>query len=99
MRSSNGQGPRLAAHAGLSTLLTLALAVAIGAASAQDNADKAKDAAPPPQPKVKLGLHLNDPKALPGYTVLSTMNSKSVYLLDNEARVVHEWKVDTTSMH
>ena len=47
---------------------------------------------------MKLGLAVNDPKALPGYTLLSTMNSKSIYLLDNEGRVVHTWKPETTSI-
>jgi hypothetical protein len=111
MGSSNRHTVRLVAHTGLSTLLTLALLVAVslsggvGPATAQDAADKAKDAAdkkdspPAPKPKVKLGLHINDSKALAGYTLLSTMNSKSIYLLDNEGRIVHTWKPETTSMH
>ena len=105
MGSSRQRGLRLTAHTGISTLLTLALAAAVsfsagtGPATAQDPVAKAKDGVPPPPPKVKLGLTVNDPKALPGYTLLSTMNSKNVYLLNNEGRVVHAWKPDTTSHH
>ena len=97
---------RLAVRIGLSSLLTLVIATAIGLSSgfgpatAQDVDRKAKSADKKTQPpKVKLGLILNDPKALPGYTLLSTINSKSVYLLDNEARVVHSWKPETSSSH
>src|SRR5690242_9600422 len=105
MGSSRRRGLRLTAQTGLSTFLTLALAAAVGLsagtgpATAQDPAAKSKDGAPPPPPKVKLGLAVNDPKALQGYTLLSTMNSKSIYLLDNQGRVVHTWKVEATSPH
>lgn len=106
MESSSRRGLRLTVQMGLSTFLTLALVAAVsllagsGPAAGQDSTVKAKDGgAPPPPPKVKLGLTVNDPKALAGYTLLSTMNSKSIYLLDNEGRVVHTWKPETTSHH
>jgi hypothetical protein len=97
---------RLATHTGLSTLLMLALAAAVNLsagfrpATAQDAEAKGKDSSTvPAKPKVKLGLAINDSKALKGYTLLSTMNSKSIYLLDNDARVVHTWKPEVNSMH
>ena len=106
MGSRTRRGLRLTAHTGIFTFLTLALAVAVGfptgvgPATAQDPTAKAKDSPPPPPPpKVKLGLAINDAKALAGYTVLSTINSKNVYLLDNEGRVVHGWKPEINSSH
>ena len=90
---------------GLSTFLTLALAAAVGfsagprQATAEDPPAKKKDAAPPAPRKVKQGVTISDPRALKGYTLLSTMNSKSVYLLDNEGRVAHTWKTDINSHH
>jgi hypothetical protein len=105
MGSSTPRSVRLAAHTGLSMLLTLAAAAALGLSSgalpatAQDGPAKGKDAPPQPPPKVKLGLAVNSPKALRGYTLLATMNSKSIYLLDNEARVVHTWTPGTNTHH
>jgi hypothetical protein len=106
MGSSRPRSLRLAAHTAFSALLTLGLAAAVGLGSGAGSATsqsvdrKSKDEQPKPAPaKVKLGLAINDPKALPGYTLLSTMNSKSIYLLDNQARVVHTWKPETNSMH
>ncbi len=105
MESSRRRGLRLTTHTGMSTFLTLALAavvslsVSFGPATAQDPAAQAKGDATPPLPKVKLGLTVNDPRALQGYTLLSTMNSKSIYLLDNQGRVVHTWKTEATSLH
>ena len=107
MRSFSPPRVRVALQSSLSTLLmTLVIAIAIGnssgvrPATAQDPDQKAKAAdknAPPP--KAKLGLALNDPKALKGYTLLSTINSKSVYLLDNDGKVVHSWKPEASSSH
>jgi hypothetical protein len=106
MRPSTHRGLRLTACRCLSTLQTLALVAAIsysaGARPAitQDQGVKTKGGGvESPAPKVKLGLAVSDPKALRGYTLLSTMNSKSIYLLDNDARVVHTWKPETNSTH
>src|SRR5947209_6248301 len=49
--------------------------------------DPAKTATPPKddaqkKPAVKLGLALNDPKALQGYTLLAPLSSTKTYLLD-----------------
>lgn len=46
--------------------------------------------------KPKLGLHLNDPKAFQGYTLLAPMNSTKTYLIDMQGRVVHTWESDCT---
>ena len=106
MESTTPPRVRLAVHSGLATILTLVVATAIGLwsgtrpATAQDADQKAKSAdQKPAPPKPKLGLAVNEPRALPGYTLLSTMNSKNIYLLDNEARVVHSWKPETPSSH
>jgi hypothetical protein len=96
---------QLAAHTGLSTLVMLAIGAAVGLSSgvgpatAQDAPGKAKNGPGQSPPKVKLGLVVNSPRALNGYTLLATMNSKSIYLLDNEARVVHSWKPEPNSSH
>src|SRR3954468_6765621 len=105
MGSNTLRSVRLAVHTGLSTLLTLAVAAVVGLSScvvpatAQDAAAKAKGGPPQAPLKVKLGLAVNRTAALKGYTLLATMNSKSIYLVDNEARVVHTWKPETTSAH
>src|SRR5581483_9065871 len=106
MATNARRGVRLAAQVGLSTLLTVVfaswvgLSAGAGSVSAQDPGKKADDGpAKAEPPKVKLGLHLNDPRALAGYTLLAPMNAKNVYLLDNEGRVVHRWKFETNSSH
>lgn len=106
MESSRQRGVRLTAQMGLSTMLTLAIAAGvgfssgIGSATAQDPDQKAKDSPPKAAaPKVKLGLAINDSKALKGYTLLNTINSKSAYLLDTEGHVVHSWKPETNTSH
>jgi hypothetical protein len=48
----------------------------------------------PKSPAAKLGLLLNDSKALQGFTLLAPMDSTSTYLLDMEGKVVHTWKSD-----
>jgi Spy/CpxP family protein refolding chaperone len=39
----------------------------------------------------KLGLAINDPRALQGYTLLATMMSKKTYLIDMQGKVVRTW--------
>ena len=62
----------------------------------QPKATKGKDAAPKPEETkpapVKLGLVLNDPKALPGYTLISPFDSSKVFLFDMQGRVVNTWE-------
>ena len=108
MRSPTVPRVRVAMQSGVSTgLITIAVAIASGLASgnrpatAQDADPKAKaaDKAAPPAPKVKLGVVVDDPKALQGYTLLNTINSKNVYLLDHAGRVVHSWKPETNTSH
>jgi Arylsulfotransferase (ASST) len=45
---------------------------------------------------VKLGLSVNDPRALQGYTLMSPFSSPNTYLLDLQGRVVHTWKTDSS---
>lgn len=70
---------------------------------------KAKDKSPPAASKKdslkkegaksdspKLGLSINDPRALQGYTLLAPFNSTNTYLLDMQGKVVHTWVSDCT---
>jgi hypothetical protein len=45
-------------------------------------------------PAVKLGLSVNDPRALQGYTLVSPFVSPDTYLLDMQGRVVRTWHSD-----
>ncbi len=81
------------------------LASAAGADPAQDAAKKVettgdsskKGEAPPPMPE-KLGILLNDSRALPGYNLINP-NGNKTYLFDNEGRVVHTWTSEHRSGH
>ena len=42
----------------------------------------------------KLGLSINDPRALQGYTLLAPLDSSNTYLLDMEGKVVQTWASD-----
>ena len=56
---------------------------------------KSKDAQPKSkQTPVKLGLSINDPKALQGYTLLAPLKGKDTYLIDMQGKVVRLWKAD-----
>ncbi len=57
----------------------------------KDNAAKKEE---PKSSSPKLGLLLNDPRALQGFTLLAPMDSRNTYLLDMEGKVVHTWKSD-----
>jgi hypothetical protein len=64
-----------------------------------DKADATKAKEPGGAPKStapKLGLHLNEPGALQGYTLVAPMNSTKTYLIDMQGRVVKQWKSDYT---
>ena len=50
-------------------------------------------ATPPPTAKT-VGLLLNEPEAFDGYTLFSKRGRKTVYLIDNQGRVVHKWELD-----
>jgi Arylsulfotransferase (ASST) len=45
-------------------------------------------------PEVKLGLTINDPRALQGYTLISPFVSPNTYLLDMQGRVVRTWHTE-----
>jgi hypothetical protein len=53
-----------------------------------------KDDPPAPAPE-KLGVSVNDTRALPGYNLINPMGNNpagnKTYLFDNEGRVVHTW--------
>lgn len=45
-----------------------------------------------PNPGQTVGLFLNTPKACPGYTLFAPKHNTVTYLMDNEGRMVHQWK-------
>jgi hypothetical protein len=45
-----------------------------------------------PNPGQTVGLFLNTPKAFKGYTLFAPKHNTVTYLVDNEGRVVHQWK-------
>src|SRR5579885_2451935 len=78
-------------------LVVVALAVTARGAEpdkAKPEPDKAKTKTEPA--KAKLGLHVNDPKAYQGYTLMSPLMSNTTYLLDMQGRVVRTWKAGST---
>ncbi len=92
MRLNRGRRGRLATRLGVAAALTLAL-LALNGAAAQDDPKPAKEPAKPAKPPaVKLGLHLNDPKAFQGYTLFSPLMSKTTYLMDMQGKVVRKWE-------
>ena len=70
--------------------------LSMSAASAQPAPADSPDNRPPggnrPDQPRKVGLSVNDPKALQGYTLIAPMQSNNTYLIDMEGRVVHAWK-------
>ena len=48
-----------------------------------------------PAPAAKtVGLLLNEPEAFGGYTLFNKTDSRTIYLIDNQGRVVHRWELD-----
>jgi phosphatidylethanolamine-binding protein (PEBP) family uncharacterized protein len=45
-----------------------------------------------PNPGQTIGLFLNTPKAFNGYTLFAPKHNNIIYLMDNQGRVVHQWK-------
>ena len=45
-----------------------------------------------PNPGQTVGLFLNTPKASAGYTLFAPKHNTVTYLMDNQGRVVHQWK-------
>jgi hypothetical protein len=97
---------RLTTRLGVVVALSLLLML-LGMGSPRSNAqpprdnpppkDKDKDGLPKGEPPAKsappkLGLHVNDPRALQGYTVIAGLQSTKTYLIDIEGRVVRQWE-------
>ena len=52
-----------------------------------------------PTPAAKtVGLLLNEPEAFDGYTLFTRIRSKTIYLIDNQGRVVHRWELGAETM-
>jgi hypothetical protein len=74
---------RLARGSAVAALLTLGLMMGIMEVTAQE---KGKG------PAAKVGLQINDPKALQGYTLFSPLQSSKTYLIDMQGKVVRTWE-------
>jgi len=59
--------------------------------TAKKEKDKKDESKPAP---VKLGLSVNDPRALQGYTLMSPFSSTNTYLVDLQGRVVRTWQTE-----
>lgn len=47
-----------------------------------------------PNPGQTVGLFLNTPKAFTGYTLFAPKHNNVIYLMDNDGKVIHQWKSD-----
>ena len=65
-----------------------------GPAKGKGDTPKQDEAKPAP---VKLGLLINDPKALQGYTLISPFDSSKTFLFDMQGRVVRSWETGCRS--
>ena len=45
-----------------------------------------------PNPSQTVGLYLNTPRAFNGYTLLAPKHNTITYLIDNQGRIVNQWK-------
>ena len=45
-----------------------------------------------------VGLLLNEPEAFGGYTLFNKRGSRTIYLIDNQGRVVHRWELDAKTL-
>jgi hypothetical protein len=59
---------------------------------AKGKADAPQKQEEPKAAPVKLGLHINDPTALQGYTLISPFDSSKSFLFDMHGRVVRSWE-------
>src|SRR4029453_4559433 len=88
---------RFALRGGVATTLAFAfftLSVLGSPVGAQPGKDK--DEPPKGKEAPKLGVTINDPKALQGYTLLSPLLTKKTYLIDMTGKVVREWDCKCT---
>src|SRR5262245_4432323 len=104
MRLHSSRCIRLGFQLGRAAAVLVVLGVLTTPASPQNEAKSkqatTKDGAtkkdqPKPAP-VKLGLHINDPRAFQGYTLLAPFDSPHTYLLDMQGKVVQTWTSDCT---
>ena len=53
-----------------------------------------------PRPTVvpTVGLLLNEPEAFDGYTLLNKRGTRTIYLIDNQGRVVHRWELEVKTL-
>ena len=59
----------------------------------------APDPTATPTPTTKtVGLLLNEPAAFSGYTLFNKRGHKTIYLIDNQGRVVHRWELDAKTL-
>jgi hypothetical protein len=102
MRSRSSRCIRLGFQLGRAAAVLVVLGVLTTPASPQGDAKSkqattkdvaAKKEQPKPAP-VKLGLHINDPRAFQGYTLLAPFDSPNTYLLDMQGKVVQTWTSD-----
>jgi Arylsulfotransferase (ASST) len=106
MRLRIGRYGYLAREVRLGAVLVLAL-WGVAAATCETNAASPQDTVKPPpagagagkaKPEApKLGLVVNEPRALQGYTVLAPIMSRKTYLLDMQGRVVRTWESESSS--
>ncbi len=103
--------PQRASTAAVAVVLAVIVGSMAGADAAKDSAPVAvkkvdatidaktdsakKDEAKPAKPP-KLGILLNESRALPGYNLINA-SGKKTYLFDNEGRVVHTWTSEHAS--
>ncbi len=92
---------RLTVRIGRIAMLPLALAIvgAIAPAGEEARPAQTKDAPKKEETKPvapKLGVSINDPRALQGYTLISPFISTDTYLLDMRGQIVRTWKTDSS---
>ena len=59
----------------------------------------APDPTATPTPTAKtVGLLLNEPEAFDGYTLFNRRLHETIYLIDNQGRVVHRWELDAETL-
>ncbi len=52
----------------------------------------------PTPPAKTVGLLLNEPEAFDGYTLFNKRGTKTIYLIDNQGRVVHRWELEARAL-
>ena len=86
--------------------VALALFGVVATVCSEDPAVAAPTSAQAPDPAATtstpaaktVGLFLNEPEAFDGYTLFKKIRSRTIYLIDNQGRVVHKWELDAESL-